>query len=85
MYAINLNKISPRAYSKIHEMDSNFISTPDYLGLAYFWNYEYRHYLRDATIQKRQKIHSLFLYHGLAVNDATDKHLKIIQIELNQF
>lgn len=32
--------------------DEHNIGTDKYAGLAYFWNYEYRHYLRDALQKK---------------------------------
>jgi len=79
MYAINLNNITGEAFVKIHELDQNFINTPNYLGIAYFWAYQYRHYLRDASIAQRKKVHSLFLKNFLKVDECTDKHFAIIQ------
>jgi len=58
---INLNTISNAAFSKMYELDKQFIGTENYMGLAYYWNYEYRHYLRDAKPYIRMKVHNSFL------------------------
>ena len=79
MYAINLNTITGEAFVKIHEIDQNFISTNNYLGLAYFWSYEYRHYLRGATISQRKKIHNAFLKNKLILDQSSEKHFTIIK------
>lgn len=76
---INLNKITLHAFSKIMKLDEAFISTYNYIGVAYFWNYEYRHYLRDTSTAKRQKVHRLFMENNLDVAGRSDKHLQIIQ------
>ena len=60
MSVINLNLITSEAFIKIHELDRTFIDTPNYLGVAYFWAYEYRHYLRDASTTQRIEVHKLF-------------------------
>lgn len=79
MYAINLNTITGEAFVKIHEIDQSFINTNNYLGLAYFWAYEYRHYLRDATIEQRKKVHKLFLKNNLIIDQTSEKHFNIIK------
>jgi len=85
MYAINLNTITGEAFVKIHEIDQNFISTNNYLGIAYFWSYEYRHYLRDASTSKRKLIHNTFLKNGLILDQASKKHFTIIKQILKTF
>jgi hypothetical protein len=84
MDAINLNTITGEAFVKIYEIDQNFINTNNYLGLAYFWAYEYRHYLRDATISQRKKVHNLFLKNGLIIDHASEKHFEIIKLITKQ-
>lgn len=79
MSTINLNTITGEAFVKIHDIDKNFINTPNYLGIAYFWAYEYRHYLRDATISERKKVHKLFLNNGLDIVGVSEKHFNIIK------
>jgi hypothetical protein len=79
MYAINLNTITGEAFIKIYNIDQNFINTPNYLGIAYFWAYEYRHYLRDATISERKKVHKLFLKFGLPIDGVSEIHFNIVK------
>ena len=76
---INLNNISFKAFSDIMELDCNYVGSDNYLGIAYFWNYEYRHYLRDTTNAKRKKVHSLFLKEGLELSGNSDRHFQIIK------
>lgn len=76
---INLNTISNAAFSKMYELDKQFVGTENYMGLAYYWNYEYRHYLRDAKPYIRMKVHNSFLLENLPIADATEKHFQIIK------
>ena len=61
------------------KLDQTFVGTADYMGLAYFWAYGYRHYLRDATPLQRQKVHHSFLKANLELDGESESHLKIIQ------
>ena len=76
---INLNTISNAAFTKMYELDKQFIGTENYIGLAYYWNYEYRQYLRDAKQYIRMKVHNSFLIENLPIADATEKHFQIIK------
>lgn len=64
MSKINLNTITFEAYSKLILLDKSFVGTPNYMGLAYFWNYEYRHYLRGMSMYRLRLVHKK----GLAEN-----------------
>lgn len=66
-------------YAKLDALDESFIGTKDYMGLAYFWNYEYRHSLRDCTLRNRIKIHDAFVKARLVINGESDEHLSIIK------
>lgn len=76
---MNINHISIKGLTKLINLDKSFINTPDYLGLAYFWNYEYRHYLRDVNEQTRRKVHQSFIKNNLKINGESSDHLKIIR------
>ena len=76
---LNLDTITTDAYIKLKELDEKFIGTYNYLGIAWFWNYEFRHYLRDASINERKKVHNIFLTYNLNVSDATELHYQIIK------
>jgi hypothetical protein len=36
-------------FARMQAVDKEWIGSEHYMGLAYFWNYEYRFHLRDAT------------------------------------
>ena len=76
---INLNTMPHEAYMLLWHSDKNFVGTKNYVGLAYYWNYDYRHYLRDASPYVKRKIHSEFIKHGLDLVGSTEKHLSIIR------
>jgi hypothetical protein len=79
MQKLNLNSITTNAFIKMYELDKKFIGSFDYIGLAFFWSYEYRHYLRDASIEERRLVHMNFLIKGLTLEDASEKHFTIIK------
>lgn len=84
-YKINPNKLSPEAFKKLSDLDESFIGTKDYMGIAWFWNYEYRHWLRDVPYNIRKKIHDLFLDANLNVHEESEKHLSILEKNRNLF
>lgn len=76
---MNLDKLTFEAYQKIYELDEKFIGTENYMGIAYFWHYAFRHYLRDATTEQRKKVHLKILQYNLQVSDETQMHWEIIK------
>tara|TARA_R100001086_G_scaffold3546_1_gene2438 strand:- start:9721 stop:9972 length:252 start_codon:yes stop_codon:yes gene_type:complete len=76
---LNLNAISWPATLGLLKLDEGFLGSCDYMGIAYFWNYEYRHWLRGASISQRRRVHAKMLKEGLEVCGKSDAHLSIIQ------
>jgi len=72
-------EITFEAFEGIFKLDKTFVGTGNYLGLAYFWAHEYRHYLRDCTMAKRRKVHKKWLQAGLDLTGISDQHLSIIE------
>lgn len=70
---------TPDAYHKVQALDKTFLNTESYLGVEWFWNYEYRHYLRSASYAQRRKIHAAFVKAGLAIAGESNAHLQIIK------
>lgn len=64
-----------------YEADEARIGTPDYQGRAYFWNYAFRHYLRDCSDERRREVHAALLAAGLPLDGTSPAHDKIICIE----
>lgn len=68
-----------RMHVMLCRIDDAMIGTPDYMGLAFWWNYEYRHYLRPATPAERKKAHDKLILEGLPLDGMSDRHAEIIQ------
>ncbi len=77
-FAININKMTAEATQALYDLDNSFVGTENYMGLTYFWAYEYRHYLREASMPIRRKIHNTFLKLGMDVGGESLKHAQII-------
>lgn len=82
-YSINLETVTWNATEKILDLDKSFVGTADYMGVAYFWSYAYRHYLRDASVSQRRRIHKKMLECGLPVDGNSEMHSYIIFQVLN--
>ena len=86
-YCINMDTASPKATMALLKLDQSFVGSKDYLGLAYFWTHEFKHYLRDATIAQRKRIHNAWLDNDLSFEaniDDTSEHWEIISKVLKQ-
>ena len=66
-------------YTQVKKLDEEFVGTLNYMGLGWFWNYEYRHYLRDATFPQRKKVHKKFVKANLPTDGESPAHLSIIE------
>lgn len=84
-YFIDLNTTTSNATNELFDLDKKFVGTPDYLGLAFFWGYEFKYWLRDCTVAERKKVHSEWLKQGLDFAADSDNdincapHWKIIK------
>jgi cellulose synthase/poly-beta-1,6-N-acetylglucosamine synthase-like glycosyltransferase len=78
-----LHKLNVSATGKAEEaimwLDAGFVGTPDYMGMSWFWHYEYRHYMRGATYSQRRRVHAAFLKSGLPVDGESDEHEAIVR------
>jgi len=59
-----MNTASWKATQDLYALDRTYVGTEHYLGLAYYWDHEVKHWMRDASIAKRKKIHELLLKAG---------------------
>jgi hypothetical protein len=75
---ISINIYTHPAFDAIVATDYNFIGTPDYMGVAFYWNLEYKHYLRDASFVQRRRVHHMFIKAGLELDGMSDAHHAII-------
>ena len=68
-----------QGYNKLADLDRSFVGTSDYMGLVYFWNHAYRHYLRGASCGKRKLVHDRLIRAGLKLSDVSAEHTSIIE------
>jgi len=76
---LDLETITFQAYDVLNRLDKTLIGTEEYIGVAYFWAWDYRHYLRGLSFAKRRQVHRAFLKTGLSVDSASDEHEAIIK------
>jgi hypothetical protein len=70
------------AYQLVQALDKALIDRPDYMGVAWFWHYDYRHLLRDATHGQRRRVHERMRKDSLDVAGSSVEHLRIIRLVL---
>lgn len=70
--------LTHRAFIAVNALDEGLVGTPDYLGLAYWWNHEYKYTLRDATPTQRKAAHDAILAAGLDLDGVSKQHEAII-------
>ena len=76
--AIFLGDLTDSARNKLWRFDEKLIGTADYLGVAYFWNEEYKWWLRDASTKVRRRVHKAFLAARLPLDESSAEHRAII-------
>lgn len=60
-------------------VDEEWVGSEHYMGLAYYWNYEYRFHLRDATASQRVRVHRMLLDLGLALDGYSPAHTAVVE------
>jgi len=48
-------------WCKLRKLDKSFVGTSEYMGFAWFWDHEIKHYMRDSTAKQKKYIHDSFL------------------------
>lgn len=57
-------------------------TTPRMSPAEYFWNYEFRFDLRDATRSEQEAIRVLFLAQKIALDGFTARHCELVELVL---
>ncbi len=62
-YNIQLNfpKNSRTNFNRIYQLDKKLIGTKEYMGFAWFWDYEIKFYMRESTAKDKKYIHDSFI------------------------
>jgi len=76
---LNTETLTWEASLNLLNLDKTLVRTPDYMGIAYFWHYDFRFHLRDASYAKRRKIHSQWLKHGINFDKPCDTAWNIVR------
>lgn len=76
--ALFLGDLTSKARNGLWELDDKYVDTDDYMGIAYFWNIEYKWELRDASPKLRRKVHAAFRKAKLKVDDESEEHAAIV-------
>ena len=71
-----------KGYKK--ESVNESIGTKKYDGKDYFWPYDFRHYLRDATPKQRKLVHNAWLKIGVPVKKGKGGHTDWLEPKSNQ-
>ena len=61
----NSNLTKDEIINNILIQDIRNVGTKKYIGMAFFWGHEYKHTLRDVSIQERKKIHNVGITKGI--------------------
>lgn len=75
---LDFTNLTSKAKDKLIALDEKFIGKDDYMGVAYFWNEEYKWWLRDATAKVRRQVHAAFVKAKLKPNDYSPEHRAIV-------
>ena len=76
--------VTHETYQDLHKLDETYVGTSKYMGLKYFWAYEYRHWLRCATPRQCKLVHDAFLKANLPLSGESKEHLRIIKRFIKQ-
>jgi hypothetical protein len=67
-----------RAFEAVLTLDEKLVGTPDYMGVAGWWAYEYKWWLRAATPRQRKRAHDAILAAGLPLDGESAHHAVIV-------
>jgi len=67
-----------RMFTIVYQIDKAMVGTPDYMGIAGWWSYEYKFDLREATNKERKKAHDAILAAGLPLEGESKEHAQIV-------
>ena len=65
-------------WNGLRKFEKELVGTDYYTGRADF-NYQYRHYLRDATNAQRKSVHDLWKCLGLPLDGKSEQHHETVQ------
>ena len=82
------------SFGLVFDLDCTLIGTENYMGMAYFWDHDVKHTMRDVTPKVRKVIHDTALRENLFVVDSEfggkyvptcEKFIEIINLAVTKF
>ena len=81
------------SYGLVKDLDTTLIGTQNYMGMAYFWDHDVKHTMRDVTPKVRKIIHDTALREGLFKDSefgnkyipTSKKFIEIINLAVTKF
>ena len=67
MISLNLGRITYKAHNQLAQLDRSNVGSPDYMGIAAFWDQGFKLPLRELTPAKRRQAHEYMLARGALV------------------
>ena len=64
---LNLNVITFDAFHALWNLDKTFVGTANYMGLAPFWIWDAKWWLREASNSQRRRVHAILVEQGVPV------------------
>jgi hypothetical protein len=71
--------LTPDQHARLRAIDEEWKGSEHYMGLAYFWAYEYRFLLRDATANQRVRVHRAFRKAHLELDGESLLHIILLE------
>lgn len=75
---LDVMNLSQKAKDALIKLDEKFIGTDNYMGVAYFWNEEYKWWLRDAKAKVRRQVHTAFVKAKLKPDEYSKEHRAVV-------
>jgi hypothetical protein len=67
MISLNLGRITAKAHNQLAALDRSNVGSPDYMGIAAFWDQGFKLPLRELTPAKRRQAHQYMVERGAMV------------------
>lgn len=58
-------------WHKLWKLDKKLIGTKQYMGFAWFWDHEVKHYMRESSAKDKKYIHDCFLLNKIPIIKGT--------------
>lgn len=75
---LDVTNLTDKARNALIKLDEKYIGTDNYMGVAFFWNEEYKWWLRDATAKVRRKVHAAFVKAKLKPDEYSPEHRAVV-------